>query len=148
YNVKTGMYHQHYGKENLLRNNIFAFSMDGQLQRSRVEPHLSFTLEHNIIYWKQGPLFSGSWKDANVRLEDNLYWNAGGQPVTFEGLSLAAWQKTGKDAGSRVADPLFVAPEKGDFHLRPGSPALEMGFKPFDYTQAGVYGDPAWQKLA
>jgi hypothetical protein len=56
YRVKTGTYHQHYGKENLIRNNIFAFSLDGQIQRSRVEPRLSFTYAGNIVYWDTGPL--------------------------------------------------------------------------------------------
>jgi hypothetical protein len=148
YNVKTGMYHQHYGRENLLRNNIFAYSMDGQLQRSRVEDHLSFTLSHNIILWKESPLLSGSWGDANVKLDHNLYWNSSGAKVDFAGKTLAEWQATGKDEGSRVADPDFVAPEHGDFRLKPGSPALQMGFKPFDYTHAGVYGDAAWIKQA
>jgi hypothetical protein len=141
YKVKTGAYHQHYGKENVVRNNILGLSMDHQLQRSRVEPHISFFFSNNIVYWEHGPLFDGSWKDPNVVLSHNLYWCTDpAQPVTFDGLSLAEWQKLGKDDGSCVADPLFADPARGDFHLKPGTPATQIGFKPFDYTQAGVCG--------
>jgi hypothetical protein len=34
---------------------------------------------------------------------------------------------------------LFVDPGKNDYLLRPESPALAMGSKPFDFTKAGVY---------
>jgi len=147
YNVKTGTYHQHYGKENIVRNNILAYSMDGQLQRSRVEGHLSFTLTRNIILYKQSELLSANWRDANVAVDHNLYWNEKG-PVRFYNMTLEQWQATGKDQGSIVADPLFVNPATGDFRLKPGSPASKIGFVPFDYLRAGVYGPQAWVKAA
>src|SRR5207249_1095671 len=107
-----------------------------------------FFLNHNIIYWKDGGLLAGSWEDANVKVDHNMYWNASGKPVTFAGKNFAAWQASGKDEGSMIADPLFIAPEKGDFHFRNGSPYAKIGFKPFDYAKAGVYGDLAWSRLS
>lgn len=145
YRVKTGTYHQHYGKNNLIRNNILAYSMDGQIQRSRPEEHLSFTFCNNIVYWDQGPLITaGSINTEWAKFENNLYWDASGKPVDFQGLTLAERQAKGWDLGSIIEDPKFVDPKNADFRLQPDSPAFKIGFKPFDYTKAGLYGDPQW----
>jgi len=150
YDVRDGCVHQHYGKENVFRNNILAFSEEGQVAVTRAEPHLSFTFERNIVYWDEGRLLGyNGWKSGvKVVMRDNLYWRAEAKPFDFAGKSFAEWQAAGNDQGSIVADPLFVDAKARDFRLRPGSPAEKIGFKPFDFTQAGVYGDAAWKELA
>ncbi|MEZ0276762.1 MAG: right-handed parallel beta-helix repeat-containing protein, partial [Roseimicrobium sp.] len=139
HHTRHATFHQHYGRDNVIRNNIFAFGNEAQIQRSRSEDHLSFTYANNIVLFDSGVLLYGQWNKPKVRMERNLYWDLRKQPIDFGGLDFAGWQKQGYDRGSRVADPLFVNAAEGDFHLKPESPALTMGFKPFDYTKAGVY---------
>jgi len=148
YRVKSGGFHQHYGRENIVRNNILAFSRDQQIQATRVEDHLSFTLENNIVYYDTGKLLAGRWTQVKHDSRNNCYWNAAGEPVDFAGHTLTEWQAEGHEQGSIVADPKFKDPARYDFHLAEDSPALELGFKPFDYTKAGVYGKPEWKAKA
>lgn len=136
--TKTGGFHQHYGRDNVVRNNVFAEAELQQLQRTRVEEHQSFAFTRNIVWWQNAnPLFAGDWR-THVALDSNLYWNAAGPTKFADGLDLAGWQSASKqDAHSRVADPLFVDPAHDDFRLAPGSPALELGFVPLEPETAG-----------
>ena len=144
YNTKTGGFHQHYGKENVVRNNILAFSELYQVQATRVEEHLSFTFENNIVYFDRGELLSGPWDRIQHKSGRNCFWHAGEADFNFIGRLLEEWQDEGHELGSRIMDPGFVAPEEGDFRLREDSQVRELGFVPFDYELAGVNGDPEW----
>jgi parallel beta-helix repeat protein len=73
YRTKTGGFHQHYGKENTIRNNIFAYAVEQQLQRSREEDHKSFDFVGNIVYWDDGKLLGSTWKNDNFFFDNNLY---------------------------------------------------------------------------
>jgi hypothetical protein len=149
YRVKDGAFHQHYGRDNLLRNNVLALSATyGQIRRSREEDHNSFTVERNLIYSDGVPMLGGNWSNGNFKLADNCYWDAAGQPPTFPGgLTLTQWQEKGHDAGSIIADPKFAAPAQGDFTLAPDSPALKLGFQPIDTTRIGLVGPSEWVDL-
>ncbi|MFA6546322.1 MAG: LamG-like jellyroll fold domain-containing protein [Limisphaerales bacterium] len=146
YRVRTCPLFQHYGKDNTIRNNIFALGGEGQLQRCREDIPCHYVAEGNIVYAETPKMLGGIWKSGNWKLERNLYWSTSGAPV-FAGLNFAAWQAKGNDTGSIIADPLFVNPGQGDFRLRPNSPALTLGFRPIDLGKTGLRGDPAWVLL-
>lgn len=142
YRTKSAGFHQHYGRENVVRNNLFAFGKEHQLMRTREEAHVSFLFTTNIVYFDSGDLLGSNWKNDRFVLDYNLYWDTrlAAQPTSlrFAGASLADWQRRGHDVHSLIADPLFVAPERGDFRLKQDSPALKLGFKPIDLSRVGV----------
>lgn len=138
YHAKTGGFHQHYGKENIFRNNIVAFCRLDQLQRTRDEEHLSFTFERNIVYFDRGTLFGSSWKNDRFKLSRNLYWRTDGKPIVgWNNTSWTDWQTKGHDVDSLIADPMFVDAERFDFRLKPESPAVKLGIQPIDLTGVG-----------
>ncbi len=137
YRAEDGGFHQHYGAENIVRNNIFAFGQTAEIRRTRSENHRSFTFERNIVCWERGALLDGSWDDGNYRFNRNVYFRTDGKPFEFAKWSFAEWQKRGQDAGSIIADPLSTDPENADFTLKPGSPADKIGFRPIDLKDVG-----------
>ena len=152
YDTTDGSFHQHYGKENTIRNNILALSTPHQVAVTRVEDHLSMTFEKNIIYWTEGKAIGYSADKARIDYASNLWWHADedGNPldVDFNGKTHEEWLALGKDAGSLIADPKFVDPKNRDFRLKDDSPAKQIGFVPFDFSKAGVYGDENWVRRA
>ena len=137
YRCKSAGFHQHYGRENIVRNNVFALNHENQLMRTRAEEHLSFTFTGNIVYFDQGRLLGSNWTGDRFRMERNLYFDARSGDVRFAGRSFAEWQAAGQDRASIVADPLFVNPATFDFRVRPGSPAARIGFREIDLSAVG-----------
>jgi hypothetical protein len=142
YRTKSAGFHQHYGRENRVRNNIFAYGQEHQIMRSREEPHTSFSFTHNLIYFDRGELLGSTWQNDHFVMDHNLYFDArpgaGPDQLKFAGATLAQWRARGHDTHSVIADPLFVAPQRDNFALRPGSPALKLGFQPIDLRTVGV----------
>ncbi len=148
YACKNSGFHQHYGKENTIRNNIFAANIKAQLQATRVEEHLSFNFTNNIVWYNEGTLLSSRWREVKINSDYNCYWDTRTKDIHFDKLSFAEWQASGKDKKSVIADPQFKNPTTFDFQV--GNKALmkKIGFKPFDYSKAGVYGSAEWIELA
>jgi hypothetical protein len=141
YRTTHGGFHQHYGATNIFRNNIIAFARDHQIQRTRPEPHPSFSFETNIVYFDSGSLLTGDWSKDTYRIDRNLYFDTRSSTnptsMLFANETLEKWRQRGHDVHSVIGDPLFVAPQKGDFKLHSNSPAFQIGFQPFDLSRVG-----------
>lgn len=132
YRCKSAGFHQHYGRDNIVRNNIFAYNKEHQLMRTREEAHNSFTFERNIVIYETGELLGSNWSNNNFRMDHNLYYKLNGQP-TFKGQSFERWQARGHDKNSIIANPELTE----DYQLKPTSPALKLGFKPIGLSKVG-----------
>lgn len=131
FDCKSNGFHQHYGRDNVVRGNVFAFAREAQIARTRAEPHRSFTFERNVVVWDSGELVSGNWEGDGFAFDSNLYWDTRG------GFSLDARRARGLDLHSLVADPRFADAAARDFRLAPDSPALSLGIESLDVSDVG-----------
>ncbi|SDF06602.1 right-handed parallel beta-helix repeat-containing protein [Terriglobus roseus] len=137
YETQSAGFHIHYGRDNVVRNNILAFNRDYAARRTRSEGFHALTFERNIVVLSTGSVLDGVWSDGNVTLDKNLYWNARHAPMQFAANTWEQWQAKGNDSQSVIADPLFRNAAGYDFSLLPGSPALKLGFQAIDLTDVG-----------
>ena len=148
-------FHQHYGRENVVRNNILCFGGEAVGRYTRLEPHRGFTFERNILLTKGQPIWSSSCgpeQEATRMICDlNLFWDVSGARPFFEvggkRMALKQWRELGYDRHSIVADPMFVDLAGRDLELKPESPAItRLGFRPI--VAAGVGPRPASKRTA
>jgi len=102
YNTSSQSLHQHFGWENIIRNNVFAFGEEGIIGLSRgnrmVWPEKrgvddgsitgGFTFERNILLTEAQPVFLGRLADTTANVDavmfnsdKNVYWDFNGAEV-------------------------------------------------------------------
>lgn len=151
---------------NIFKNNILAYGAMGMMDRHNNTTYQNVQLTNNIVYWDKGDIQYGYWYcqgkptcTSYFLLDHNVYYNKavqggepakpffstpytspnGGQQPPKTYFSFATWQSRGEDRDSLFADPRFVDPTPGvdNFNLQSNSPALSVGFVPFDTTKVG-----------
>jgi hypothetical protein len=65
-----------------------------------------------------------------IEIDKNIYFNSSDHNSADEYLNWA--RSNNKELKSIQADPLFVDVENGNFQLNPNSPAIQIGFRPFE----------------
>lgn len=147
YNTKCGAFMQHYGRDNIIRNNIFAWNTLQQAQYARPEEHRSFTFQHNIILKDRGDMLTGAWENGIADIDWNCYYDITGAPIQIMNHDFAEWKQK-KEPHSINSNPLFRDPKNGDYRFSSLKTARKIGFKPFDMSQAGVQGNEEWKQKA
>lgn len=144
-------YHLHYGSDNTVRNNIFALNGESQIRvvsnLSRVQGGKNTAAFENNIILCDGKAAAFSHLDGaeafsekgnilwDLTYGDDLYFSLNG---TDKSMGFETVKHKGLIKNSVAADPLFKDAKNFDFEIEAGSPALENGFKEFDYSLAGT----------
>jgi len=142
-----GGFHQHYGASNYIANNIFALSSGPPMQATRVETHLSFTLEHNVIISSNTAFFAGPLDKIQFASRSNCFIAYGQVKSLFPTGDLAAWHQAGHEPGSILTNLQYIGTWPAVTFPR-NSPISTVGFHTFNPDAAGVYGDRAWRRRA
>jgi len=131
------------GSHRIVENNIFINANRG------ISYHVGYTnsgdkFRRNIV------VQNGDWTFFYILLQtdeapwiDEMDYNvfSGTSEFSSSAKNFEEWQQLGFDKHSVFADPMFVDPANGNYNVKPESPALKLGFKNFDVSNAGLLPD-------
>src|SRR6185312_6174868 len=123
------------------REGFFRVVENNVIVNNGFHPHVWYKHSHDVFrrnimgtdhYLPAGGMPATPW---GREMDNNLIH----QPeLTNSAPAIKLAQQSKRDEHSIVADALFVDPDRGDFRVRPDSPALKLGFKNFPMDQFGV----------
>jgi hypothetical protein len=106
--TKTGGFHQHYGRDNIVRRNVFADAVENQLAISRGEIIRPAIFENNLVQGAgNGALCQGAGWGGSI-VDHNVYAGDPGAPAQFCAKSWDAWQASGKDRHGRMLEAVLL----------------------------------------
>jgi len=87
------------------------------------------TVSGNTAYWGGGGLYT---RDSSPRVKNSIFWGDSApeiqvDPSGYPTITYCDVQGGWSGQGNISADPLFVDPGAGDFHLQWGSPCIDTG---------------------
>lgn len=145
-----------WGGSNLVEGNVFTGNRSAQIfinlwrQGMGARNHGVNRLTRNVIVSSQPAtpvLDFGGWraKTADVYSDHNCVWSGGASPVVAgiggaPEASWKAWQQTGQEEGTLVADPRLMDPVEDGFPATPSDPAGQLKLTPLDMSRVGVKG--------
>lgn len=147
YNTQTTALGCGIGENNVIRNNIFFSGNAAVVDDGTQEKHVTLNFENNIFVTDGVPVHDIN-RDALskkcVKSSNNLIFNlSGDETVAISIGEDKQWNLAdslrffGLEEGSIEADPGFADLENHDFTLAEDSPALAVGFVPFDMSDVG-----------
>ncbi|HAB18835.1 MAG TPA: right-handed parallel beta-helix repeat-containing protein [Verrucomicrobiota bacterium] len=143
YRCKSAGFHQHYGRDNVVRNNLLAFNREHELMRTRVESHRSFWFTNNVVIWDSGDLLGSSWDGTTQQflLDGNQYFDlrlgTNRAAYRFAGQSFEEWRARGQDRNSVIADPQLIDPRRPELGFRVDTPYSASRFRPEELKRLG-----------
>lgn len=155
YDTGSHAFFVHYGRENVVRRNLFAYGREGTVGVGRAEEHNTCTFTENVLMTANRLLYTGgrncSLMEQPFLSDMNVLWDVEGRDLVSgdrlvqgagemafdKAYDVAALRRLGIDRHSFVVDPQLRDAANRDFVFSPGSPALEMGIEPLDVTEVG-----------
>lgn len=137
-------FHMHFGRECIVRNNIFIAEKSAAIALGREGNEVSLTIERNILVVNGKPIYAGGYgTDIRKRViiaDANCLWDVNGKLNVIagnaagkepkDGIDIAAWRAQGNDIHAVIADPK-ISWRDGKPYAASDSPAVSIGFRPF-----------------
>lgn len=114
YNANREPFHQHYGRNNLVRNNILAYGGDALIAYSKPEAHVGLVFESNILLSRDKPILCGAgsgarWRPDQAEFRRNLYWCETGKLDFRGGVGMDIFATQSFPNGFKAEAPRFAA---------------------------------------